>query len=402
MTRHLIRIGAAVMTTLLALWVLYLLRSVLLYVLISLALAGAVTPLFNSFAGYKRPARLGMILVYLLALAGFIIFLLEVGGGALRDAQLLVDALSVQDVWQQPDWVQGVAVQQFLNDRLPPPSVLAATIAGERGQGLLSIFLGLTQGIFGLLSGLLVILFLSLYWSANRAHFQQLWLSLLPPAARKYARNTIYIAEHHLGHYIRVEFIQSLIVGLLLALGYWALGSPYPVLLAVIGALANLIPVVGVIIAIFTPLLIGLLSSLQISLTTALLTVLVLGVIKLWLKPRLYKRQQQQNPILTIFLVVALADAFGLMGIIAAPPLAAAIQILWDLWVSERSGTQAANEIAGLKERQAQLSAQIAAMHQPPPMLISSLERLNTLVERSEPVLRAQVKARVRDKDPGG
>lgn len=396
MTRQLIRIGAAVMTTLLGLWLLYLLRGVILYVLLSLALAGAVSPLFRNLGRFKWPLRVGMILLYLLALGGFIFFLLEIGGTAVREAQVLVDALSEQDVWQQPAWVQGLAVEQFLNDRLPPPSVLAATIAGERGQGLLPIFLGLTQGIFGIVSGTLVILFLGLYWSANRTRFQQLWLSLLPLRARKYTRNTFHIIEHDLGHYIRVEFLQSLLAGLLFGLGYWALGSPFAVLLAVIGALASLIPVVGVIIAILTPLLIGLLSSLQISLGTAILTLVILLAIKLWLKPRLY-RLQQQNPILTIALLVALADAFGLLGIIAAPPLAATIQILWDLWVSERSAGRLTSQVTDLKERQALLSARIASMDNPPPTLTSSLERLNTLIERSEPVLRSAPRGQIQE-----
>ena len=388
MTRHLVRIGAAVMTTLLVLGVLWLLRSVIVYVLISLILAGAVTPLFKDFGQRSRLARIGIILLYLLVLAAFIYSLLEVGAAIVRDIQSLVEALSEQDVWQQPDWVQGRAVQEFLNNRLPPPSALVATIAGESGQGLLPIFLRFTQGIIGIFSGTLVILFLGLYWSANRTHFQQLWLSLLPLQARKYAREIINTVDRDLGQYIRVEFIQSLLIGVLLGLGYWALGSPYPALLAGIGALANLIPVVGVIIAIFTPLLIGLLTSIQVSLFTALLTLVVLLGVKLWLKPRMYQNQQQ-NPILTIVLLIALADAYGLLGIIAAPPFAATIQILWNLWVSGRSSAGAVNQVVNLKERQAQLSAQIAAIDEPPPILASSLQRLNALIERSEPVLRA-------------
>lgn len=391
MTKHLIRIGAAVMITLLGLWVLWLLRSVILYVLISLALAGAVAPLFVNASRYKLPARLAMILFYLLTLGGLTLFIIEAGGAAARNAQALVEALSEQDVWQQPEWVQGVAVEQFLNERLPPPSVLADTIAGDRGQGLLSIFLGLTQGIFGLISGTLVILFLGLYWSANRTHFQQLWLSMLPPGARKYARDILQTVEHDFGRHIRFELMLGLLTGVLLGIGYSALGSPYPALMAVIAALASLIPVVGVIIAILTPLLIGLLSSLSITLTTTLLTFVVLLFIKLWLKPRLY-HGMRQSPILTIFLLVVLSDAFGVFGMIAAPLLAAAVQIFWNLWVAERTGQGAVNQVVNLKERQASLAAQIAAIDEPPPILSSSLERLTTLIERSEPVLREKPK----------
>jgi putative permease len=387
MNRHLIRFGAAVMITLLGLWVLWLLRSVILYVLISLTLAGAVAPLFKNINRFKWPARVGMILLYLLVLGGLIFFLLELGSAAVRDAQALVDALSEQDVWQQPAWVQGQAVEQFLNERLPPPSLLVAGVVGERGQGLLAIVLSLVQGIFGVISGTLVILFLGLYWSANRTHFQQLWLSLLPPGVRRPTRDVIFTVERDLGRYLRAELMQSLLVGVLLGVGYWALGSPYPALLAAIVALANLIPVVGVLIAILIPLLIGLLSSLQITLFTVLLTTLVLLVVKVWLKRRLY-HGQQQNPILTLFLLVVLADAFGLPGLIAAPPLAATIQILWDLWVAGRASQGQVNQVANFRERQVRLSAQIAAMNQPPPILTSSLDRLNALMERSEPLLK--------------
>ena len=148
MTRHFIRIGAAVMITLLGLWVLWLLRSVIFYVLISLVLAGAFSPLLLNRGQLKLPARIASILLYLLVLGGLIFFIIEVGGATVRDTQELVDTFSEKDVWQQPDWLQGTAVQEFLNDRLPPPSILFATIAGERGQGLLTIVLGLSQGIF--------------------------------------------------------------------------------------------------------------------------------------------------------------------------------------------------------------------------------------------------------------
>ena len=51
--------------------------------------------------------------------------------------------------------------------------------------------------------------------------------------------------EQELGAYTRSEVIQSLLAVLLLGTGYWLLGSQYPALLAVVGAIAWLVPVVG-------------------------------------------------------------------------------------------------------------------------------------------------------------
>ena len=273
--------------------------------------------------------------------------------------------------------------------RLPPPSKLFEAVTGSQGQLVLPAILGFTQGIGGVVSGVIVILFLSIYWSINQIHFERLWLSLLPSGQRKQARGIWRTIEPDLGAYIRSEVIQSLLAGLLLGLGYWLLGSPYPALLALVGALACLIPVVGAALAVIPVLLVGLLTSVQLSLFTALYTLVVLIALGVWVKPRLFNRRWD-NPILTMVLLIALADAFGLVGIIVAPPLSVVCQILWSRLVSHRAVLGAAAQVSDLKERQARLWATIKAMDEPPlPLVTSSMERLTHLIEKAEPILQA-------------
>ena len=168
---------------------------------------------------------------------------------------------------------------------------------------MLPAILGFTQGIGGVVSDAFIILFLSLYWSINQIHFERLWLSLLPSGQRKQARGIWRTIELDLGAYIRSEVVQSLLAGLLLGLGYWLLGSPYPALLALIGALAWLIPVVGCALAMILPLLVGLLTSVQLGLTTALYTLVVLIALEVWVEPRLFRRKWD-NPILTVVMLL--------------------------------------------------------------------------------------------------
>jgi len=178
----------------------------------------------------------------------------------------------------------------------------------------------------------------------------------------------------------------TFLAGLVLGLGYWTLGSPYPALLALIGALALLIPMVGVALAVIAPLLVGLLTSVQLGLFTVLLAVVVLVALKLWIEPRLF-RSGHYNPILTIVILMALADAFGLIGLIVAPPLAVVCQILWSRLVARRTVSGAAGQISDLKERQVQVKTVVAGMESPPPLVTSSLERLTKLLEQAESTL---------------
>jgi putative permease len=316
---------------------------------------------------------------------GFLLFL--IGKTVVNDIQHLSQTVSVQDVWRLPIWWQGNSVLQGLVDSLPPPSKIFLAITGSQGQLVLPALLGFTQNLGDIVSGALVILFLSIYWSINQIHFERLWLSLLSSSRRKQVRDIWRIVEPELGTYIRSEIIQSLLAGLFLGLGYWLFGSPYPALLAVTGAILWLIPVIGAPLALILPLIMGLLSSVQLSLLTVVYTLLILVAMELWVEPRLFKRKWD-NPILTLVIILAMADAFGLVGILVAPPLSAVCQILWNLLVSRHLVVGTALQVSDLKQRQANVWENIKAMEGPPnAMVTNSMERLTGLLEKAEPIL---------------
>jgi putative permease len=389
MMKQLVRFSTAVITTLLALVVLWQFRIVVVYVLISLTLAATLRPLVNRLVGRGFVARAGWVLLYLVVLGSFGFFFFLTGKTVTNEIQQFAHTVSVQDEWRLPIWLEGSSFQKALVVRLPPPSKLFEAVTGDQGQLVLPTILDFTQDLGGVVSGVLVILLLSIYWGTNQIHFERLWLSLLQSGQRKKARGIWRTVESDIGAYIRGEVIQSLLVGLLLSLGYWLLGSPYPVLMALAGALACLVPVVGVTLTIIPVLLVGLLTSVQLSLFMALYALVVLIALGVWVKPRLFNRRWD-NPILTVVLLIALADAFGLIGIIVAPPLSVVCQILWSQLVNHRAVSGAPTQVSDLKERQARVWDTIKVMKEPPPPLVtSSMERLTQLFAKAETILQA-------------
>ena len=289
--------------------------------------------------------------------------------------------------------------QQTLVARLPPPSMLFEAVTGDQGQLVLPAILGFTQGIGSVVSGVLVILFLSLYWSINQIHFERLWLSLLPSGQRKQARDIWRTIEPDIGAYIRGQVIQSLLAGLLLGLGYWLLGSPYPALLALAGALACLIPVVGPALAVIHRLLVGLLTSVQLSLFTTLYALVVLIALGVWVKPRLFNRRWD-NPISDR----CAAHCHGRRFWSCRHHHSAAFIRCMPNPV-EPPG-QPPRWFQGLRPRfQTSKSGKrvwdtIRAMDEPPlPLVTSSMERLTHLIEKAEPVLQAALPAAVLSAD---
>jgi len=393
MTKQIVLFGTAVMTTLLALVVLWQFRIVVVYMLVSLMLAAALRPLVNRLQGKSIKVRIAWIALYLVVLSifGFLLFL--VGERVFSEIQWFTQSVSAQDKWQLPSWLAGSFIENEMTTRLPLPSKLFEAVTGSQGQLVLPAIFDFTQGIGSGLSDLIVISLLSIYWSISQAHFERLWLSLLPSGQRRQARGIWRKIEPVVGSYIRSQILNSLLAGLVLGLGYWLLGSPYPALLGLTVALAGLVPRVGAAFAVIPPLIFGLLTSIQISLSTGILTIVVLIALAIWVRPRLYD-QKWENPILTIVLMIALADAFGIVGIILAPILSIVFQILWSRLVSHRHTHGAAAQISDLRERQEHILANIQKMDEPPiPLVTSSMERLSQLLEKAEPVLQAAILA---------
>lgn len=387
MTRQLIRFTTAIMATLLALVVLWQFRIVVVFLLIALTLAATLRPLLSRLEGGNFARRAAWILLYVLALGSLGALLFFTAEAAIREIQEMAGTVSVQNEWRLPIWLEGSGFQQALIGRLPPPSQIFDSMAGNQGELILPAILGFTQGVGGLISGSLVILFLSIYWSIHRIHFERLWLSLLPSGQRKRARGIWHTLELDVGAYTRGELIRALLAGLLLGLGFLLLGSPYPAILALAGALGSLIPVFGVFLAVLPVLLVGLLSSVELGLLTTAYALVVFVALGMWVRPRLFDRGWD-NPILTIVLLIAMADAFGLVGLILAPLVSVVCQILWSRLASHPAAADASAELSDLRERIAGLSAVIRTMDEPPlPLVTSSMARLSHLMERAGPLL---------------
>jgi GxxExxY protein len=126
---------------LLVLVVLWQFRMVVVYVLISLALAAALRPLVNRFVGRGFMGRLAWIMLYLVVLVSFGFLLLLTMKIAIKEIQQFSQTVSVQDAWRLPAWLDGSAFQQVLVRRLPPPGKLFEAATGDQGQLVLPALL---------------------------------------------------------------------------------------------------------------------------------------------------------------------------------------------------------------------------------------------------------------------
>jgi putative permease len=386
------KIAAIVLATLAVVALLWEFSGILLIFLLSVVIAAAVRPLVRSLVkrGWAEGLALGLVYLVGLVLAGAIVY--AISGPLVGEFQSGTNDFTLAYDSVKAEWPHGNTIQQAIAERLPALADLVAALGGAQGRQFAEAAFGITFGSFDLIRNLLLVLMLSIYWSADRVHFERLWLSLLPVDHRAKAREIWRLSATRIGAYLRSEVVQSILVGLLLGLGYWLIGLRYPVTLAVIGAIAWLFPFVGAVLAVLPALLVGLLDSPASGAVAGSYTLVVLVIMETIVEPRIFRRRDLANPLLVVFLMMMLAEAFGILGLLLAPPLAAAIQITFHT-MTQRSSELVTSEKA--LPRVKDLAARLTSVKeqtgvngaQPSAELASIVERLEALLERTAEAL---------------
>ena len=377
---------AAVIATLSLLIVLWEFRAVVGLFVLSLLAAAAVRPLIERVVKVGLPLPLAMLLIYIALLGVVVLSLYAIRDSLIAEVQVLANYVAITYETRYPLWLEGNAAQQALATRLPPPEQIYEVLAGQEGDAMARALFGITQGVFAALGGLALVLVLSIYWSVDRERFERLWLSVLPAAQRARARDIWRAIETGVGAYIRSEAVQAFMAALLLGIGFHVLGLDYPTILAILGGIAWLIPVAGFVLIAAPVLAVGLAADLGLAVAATLYTLTVLLILERVVEPRLFNRRRYSS-LLIVLTMIPLAEAFGIAGLIVAPPLAAAIQILLGRLLVQRNGqaqVQTAEQVTGLEERLAELRSRFDQLDEPPtPEIANMMERLDGLLRKA-------------------
>ena len=386
-----------ILATLAGLFLLWQMRVAVILFLLALTVSAALRPLVDRLMNRHLSKGLALLVTYALLVGGLIGLLLLFGGPAIGDIQQFMTDATRRYQEIQTTWPTGTPFQQVIAQQLVPLADLSRAIAGQQGMAFLQTLLGFTLSSFDLLGQVIIVLVLSIYWSADQERFKRLWLSLFPAETRARMRESWQAIEDGVGAYVRSEFVQSWLALILLAVGYSLLGLKYSILLAIVGAIGWLIPWVGVLLAVIPALVVGLTMSPILALSATAYALAILSFLEIVVEPRFFNRRRFSS-LLVVIVVLVLADEYGLLGVLLAPPLAAVLQITVNQIVrSNTPGVVAAspvNQLDVLLSRLDAFQAMLAQRGEAPSLEMASLaDRLKRLIDRAheEEALHAQI-----------
>jgi len=312
-------------------WLLFYLRDLVLVIVTAIVLASAIEPGVQVLRRYRVPRVLAVISIYLIIVGLFL-------GAFLFFIPLVVQELATF-LTEVPRYLDRVNTLSALNEYsgifgVPTPTVSAENLVGELKAALdatgmfTDAFTALSQIFGGILSFVLIFVF-TFYFTVSETGVGDFLRFITPRQYEAYVVDLWKRSQAKIGLWMQGQVLLGLLMGALVYLGLTIIGVKYALLLAVLAALLELIPVFGPTLAAVPAVLLGIVhGGVGTGIAVLLLYVILQQFENHLLYPLVVTKVVGVPPLLVILALIVGAKLAGFLGILLAAPIAAVIQEL--------------------------------------------------------------------------
>jgi len=203
---------------------------------------------------------------------------------------------------------------------------LAKMDDGQFGVALARVS-GYAYSTVSIAASFVIVGFVALYLSMNPGLYTYGFLRLVPFSYRPRAAQILDQIGHTLRRWLLASLIKMSAVGAMTFVGLWLLDMPLVFILAFIAFLLDFVPYFGPIIAAVPAVLIAFVDGPSQALSVAIMYTVVQQVESMLIAPVLFHRTVYLPPVITVLAQIFLSLLVGVLGILLATPLAAAVLV---------------------------------------------------------------------------
>jgi predicted PurR-regulated permease PerM len=207
--------------------------------------------------------------------------------------------------------------------------------------GLSGTALAVTKGVVTAVVATLTIAFLTLFMLLEGPRWVERFYGLLPEEKQPRWRAIGDQIYRTVGGYVTGNLAISLIAGITSTLVLTAVGVPYALALGLLVAILDLIPLAGATIAAVAVSTVAFLDSVQSGIIVLVFFIVYQQLENHVLQPVVYGRTVQLSPLAVLIAVLIGAELAGVIGALAAIPVAGAIQVILVDWLAHRRAKRA-------------------------------------------------------------
>jgi predicted PurR-regulated permease PerM len=194
--------------------------------------------------------------------------------------------------------------------------------------GLSGAAISVTKSVISLIAAVVTIVFLTFFMLLEGSAWMERIYSLLPEHSQPRWRAVAHDIYRTVGGYVTGNIVISLIAGASITVVLLVVGVPYAVALGLLVALLDLIPLAGATIAGIVVTIVAFLHSVPAGIIAVTFVVIYQQVENHVLQPVIYGRTVQLSPLAVLVAVLDGAELAGILGALAAIPVAGAIQVI--------------------------------------------------------------------------
>lgn len=310
-------------------WLLFLLRDVALIVLTAVVISSAVEPGVRAMTRRRLPRVLAVLILYLFMFSAFFLLFYFFFPSVLKDFGTFAASLPTY----LDTFTQSNAYNTYSNILgLPSSAELSGSdvIASFRsvfdfgaGAGTFSAATKIFGGVF---SFVLIIVF-SFYFAVVETGVDDFIRIVTPRSHRAYLQDLWKRSQHKIGLWMQGQVILGLLIGVLVYLSLLIFQVPHALVLAVITAMFELIPVFGPILAATPAVIIGFVAGGPVlGITVVIIYVVIQQFENHLIYPQVVTRVVGVPPLLVILALIIGAELAGFLGVILSVPVAATLQ----------------------------------------------------------------------------
>ena len=208
---------------------------------------------------------------------------------------------------------------------------------GKITGGVSGFISGLTGAATDILFAVIFAIYFMLDSNAITGYWDRVRGIFIKPETRAKVHEVLMDADKCFSGYIRGQFIDALLVGVVTSLGMIICRVPYPLVIGILTGLGNLIPYVGPVVGFATLVIVCLIES---AWSKLLIGGIILAVILVLdgnlINPKLLSSSIEIHPLLVFAAMTAGSAVGGLLGMLVAVPLAALLKIEFDKYVNKK------------------------------------------------------------------
>ncbi len=317
-----------VIATLGALWFLWTIRGVLVWILIALFLAVALNPAVEWLTG-RGVRRRGLAVAIVFGLT--LVVVVALSATFVPKVVAEVNDFAEAAPGYVDDLTSGRGKLGELQQRFQIVDKIKAAVDSGGVGGLLGISskaLSVTKSVLSAIVAIVTITFLTLFMLLEGPGWVERGFGLVPDRHRPRARRLGRDIYRTVGGYVIGNIAISLIAGTLTAALLLTLGIPYALALALIVALLDLVPLAGATIAAVIVSSVAFVDSTRNGIIVLIFFLLYQQLENQVIQPVVYRRTVQVSPLVVLVAVLIGAQIAGVVGALVAIPVAGAIQIL--------------------------------------------------------------------------